>query len=553
MSDPLTSPAGRPGARFLRPGAPWALALAAALALPARAPAGDPPAQSQPSAPAGPGGDAPSAPPDGVRRVVYLPETLKQQIREEIKREVLAEAKREGWAAPSVVPGWLARFRPSGDLRARWDRALFPAGNAAGGEFPDWNAINAGRPFDVNFVDVANERYLNVNATRTRPRLRARLGTEMLLGTGLSLSVRLASGESASPVSTNQTLGGGGGSFSRYPFWLDRASLRWAPLDSADDLAVDLGRFENPFFATEMAWSDGVGLDGLALRLARGSGFRPFLAAGAFPVYTTGFAFPAERPEKLASRNRWLFAGQLGLELGREARVGLKLGGAFYLYGGLEGKRSEPCDTHLKDVTCSTDDLRPGFAQKGNTYMALRVPSAAALAAEASGPAARYQYFGLATPFRVAQATARLHARIAAPLLATLEAEAARNLGWKRSKVAPLALNNLGRCDGGGTCPYAGGDLAGLARLTLGSPGRDRAGDWSASVSYRRVESDAVLDAFADPDFGLGGTNLKGYAVAASVALASGVVAGARWLSADAVAGPTYRVDVLQLDLQARF
>ena len=31
--------------------------------------------------------------------------------------------------------------------------------------------------------------------------------------------------------------------------------------------------------------------------------------------------------------------------------------------------------------------------------------------------------------------------------------------------------------------------------------------------------SDAVIDAFTDPDFGLGGTNLKGYTVGGSWAL----------------------------------
>ena len=62
-----------------------------------------------------------------------------------------------------------------------------------------------------------------------------------------------------------------------------------------------------------------------------------------------------------------------------------------------------------------------------------------------------------------------------------------------------------------------------------------------------------MVDAFTDPDFGLGGTNLQGYVLAAGFAVADRVWTTARWLSADEIVGPHYRVDVLLLDLQARF
>jgi Putative porin len=77
--------------------------------------------------------------------------------------------------------------------------------------------------------------------------------------------------------------------------------------------------------------------------------------------------------------------------------------------------------------------------------------------------------------------------------------------------------------------------------------------DWNVGVSYRYLETDAVVDAFNDSDFGLGGTNLKGYVFGGSLALAEKVVASARILSADNIIGPTYRVDVLQFDLVARY
>ena len=65
--------------------------------------------------------------------------------------------------------------------------------NANGGEFPDFNAINAGTGFDVNAVDFTSDRYLNVDQNRTRPRLRARLGVDVDVGSGFTSGIRIGS------------------------------------------------------------------------------------------------------------------------------------------------------------------------------------------------------------------------------------------------------------------------------------------------------------------------------------------------------------------------
>ena len=184
----------------IAPGLFTPLALAALLGAPAAGLAEDPPADS-PRGEAAPGPDAAPSPPPApgeapareVKRVVYLPETVKQQLREEIKQEVLEQAKREGWAAPSAVPEWLRRFRPSGDVRGRFERAIFPSGNGTGQLF-DFNPINTGRAMDVTFNDAATERDLDVDQNRTRPRLRARLGVDVEVTEGFSAGLRLASG-----------------------------------------------------------------------------------------------------------------------------------------------------------------------------------------------------------------------------------------------------------------------------------------------------------------------------------------------------------------------
>jgi hypothetical protein len=75
-----------------------------------------------------------------------------------------------------------------------------------------------------------------------------------------------------------------------------------------------------------------------------------------------------------------------------------------------------------------------------------------------------------------------------------------------------------------------------------------------------------VLDAFTDSDFGLGGTNTKGYQVALNYGVARNVAMGVKWMSSDSIdsmipgaasIGLTpparYSVDVLQVELSARF
>jgi hypothetical protein len=493
--------------------------------------------------------------PDGVRRITYVPELARLQIREQLRREILDQMKAEGWAQPSVVPRWLQKLRIGGDVRVRWEEALFPPGNADTGQFPDFAAINAGSPVDVKFVDVSGQRYINVDQDRSRPRLRLRVGLDAEVSPGITANVRLASGENSGPVSPNQTLGASGGDFSKYPIWIDRASIRaTTAAEGAAGLTAIAGRFENPFLRTELIWSDNVNLDGLAAQARTGTtdGISGFVTGGAFPLNITALAYPPERPAKAPSRDKWLFAGQVGGEW-RGDRRAAKVGIAFYDYYGVEGKASTPCDTNLKTVTCSTDDTRPTWAQKGNTYFPLRTPSDAALVAESLGPTSRYQYFGLASPYRELSTTGRVELPAGRSLKIGLDGEAVWNLAFSRSQVSQVALNNRVGCGATGCGAYVGGGFGYLARLSLGSPRMDARWSWSASLTYRYLESDATLDAFNDSDFGLGGTNLKGVSSNVYLMLTERVQLGVRWFSADEVAGPPFRVDVFQTDLVARF
>jgi hypothetical protein len=101
--------------------------------------------------------------------------------------------------------------------------------------------------------------------------------------------------------------------------------------------------------------------------------------------------------------------------------------------------------------------------------------------------------------------------------------------------------------------PYDGGDVGYLARVTVGKPTIAKLWDWNAFVTYKYVQSDAVLDAVNDPDFHLGGTNAEGYIVGASLGVARNTYLVLRYLSSSAITGPKYDIDTLQIDLNARF
>src|SRR5262249_25470508 len=234
---------------------------------------------------------------------------------------------------------------------------------------------------------------------------------EAEIGAGFSAELRLGSGDSSTPVSTNQTLGASGGNFSKYQVWLDRVAIRYqAGGGNASALAVFFGRFENPFFRTDLVWDDNVNLDGVALTASvpLGTAFRPFLTAAVSPLFNTAFDFAAERPDKFKSIDKWLYAAQLGTDWKPSGRVGVKLGIAFYFFDKVQGIPSSECETELSSISCDTDHSRPSFAQKGNTYRALRTPSVAALDAELNGGASRYQFFGLSSLFRELVGTGRV-------------------------------------------------------------------------------------------------------------------------------------------------
>jgi hypothetical protein len=505
---------------------------------------------------------AAAAQPPGTKHVTYVPEIVKQQLRDEIKQEVMAKAEKENWASPGAYPEWAQRIHFYGDVRVRYQGSYFPSGNDQA-DVVNFNAINTGSPYDVGINAGAAPPVYNATQNRDQFRLRARLGMDADLTNGFTAGLRIATGENNSPVSTNQTFGTNGGNFSKYSLWLDRGFLNYST--SNNELSISGGRFDNPFWSpTDLVWYRELGFDGFAIQAKHqvSEAFTPFGVIGAFPIFNTDFNAGLnlyasdgmnQVPVKLASHDKWLIGGQAGFEERFNGNYALRVAAAFYDFTGVQGQLSSPCIVNSVSDSCDTDYERPTFAQKGNSYLALRDIIPTATNNYPYGPGL-YQYFGLASQFRPVVASAQLDIGEFHPFHVILDGEYVVNTAFSRSWMEANAVNNRGPSPDGVTPgAFNGGNQGWLARITVGNKEIKHLWDWNVHAGYKYLESDATIDAFVDSDFGLGGTNLKGYFLGGNLGLSENVWASLRWMSANNIGGVPYAVDVLLVDVNAKF
>jgi Putative porin len=494
----------------------------------------------------------------GDVRVTYIPETVKNQIREGVKADMLAAIEKGDVELGGMAPEWTERIKWFGDFRFRSRNDIFPEGNDSSGSFPIFNSINTGAPFDVAGT-IFSPQY-NVDQDRYRMQLRARLGMEATLDDGWYAGMRFGTGETNTPVSQNQGLGsaqnGQGGNFSKYALWLDRAFLRYEyGSDLASNLNFYVGRFDNPFFtASEIMWNENIGFDGVALKGSAviNESVSAFAAGGLFPIFNTDFNFSTNQPQKFESTDKWLLAAQAGISFALDEHITGKLAAGYFDFRGAEGRLSSPYIPLGPEDAGDTDGTRPSFAQKGNTYRSIRqiVPSVI----NNFGTSRQYQYFGLATPFKVATLAGEINFTNWQPYQLTLKGETAKNTAFNSDEIDLVAVNNRGADPAaGGVGGFGGSDLAWITKLEFGKAKFEKFGDWSTWIDYRSVGSDALIDGFNDNYFGGGGTNIEGYSIGAQVALSSRVKVGLRWISANELTGPPLSQDIFLFDLSAKF
>ncbi|MBU2570559.1 MAG: putative porin [Gammaproteobacteria bacterium] len=491
-------------------------------------------------------------PDDEEVRVSYIPDFIKDQIRDEIRAElredvtgdVISKAKEEGWGLADALPEWTRKFKLSGDMRLRYEPVFLSDSNAAPGpSYPNVQAIN--QLGGLTNAIARQEAFENTQTNNQRFRQRFRLGIEANIAEGLKAAVRLSTGNFRDPVSTNQTLGQTG---DRYEFSVDRAYLQYDDVDSFgfNWLSLIGGRIKNPFFVgggeftggSEMVWDPDLSFEGFAATYRYNLGLTNGLGDDARMIYATAGAFPLQEAP-FSHNDKWLFGGQLGMNWGFKNHDSLKVAVAYYDYKNIAARpnSTEPntCDLNNRENTASM----PEFMQGGNSLATICYEGTQ------TAPTQIPQMLGLASDFNIVNVNMRYDMSLFDDIHLTFSGDYAKNIGFDSAKVAAR------RALGGG--PIDEETTAWQVRADLGWLRVDKKGNWSTFVAYKRVERDAVLDAFTDSDFHLGGTNAKGWILGANYAFLNNVWLTSRWLSADAITGPPFAVDVFQFDINTKF
>ncbi len=476
-----------------------------------------------------------------TQTIPYIPQNVRDQIKTQVENEMAARAQSEGWAKPGEVAEWTKRIKLSGDVRVRGEGDIFDKGNDP--SIVNFNAINSGSPYDINpNTNAVPTPTLNTTKNRERPRIRARLGVDATLSDTITAQVRVGTGNDTQPVSFNQTLGGGNGDFSKYAIWLDLANIQITPHGKLEGLKLVAGRAQSPFWTTELLFDVDLGFDGVSLSDKHdfGDRFSLFGTVGAFPTYNTDLNFSSRNIGAFKSHDRWLFAGQAGASynIGKSAKF--TLAGGYFDFRHAQGQFSSPC-LFNQDV-CDTDNTRPLFQQYGNSVMPIRNIIADTTAKPGFSP--EPQYFGLASRFRVVDAHGQLDLTgFSIPV--RIEGDFIKNVAFDKASVQAIQTNVVG--------PYNPTGTGWFANLIVGNPKPAKFGEWNLFGGYKRIGTDATVDAFTDSDFHLGGTNAKGYIIGGAFGVGNGTSIGFRYLSADQITGQSYGVDVLQIDLNAKF
>lgn len=482
----------------------------------------------------------------GDVRVQYVPAAVRDQIRDQVKAEVMATAKQENWAAPNTFPDWASRISFDGDIRLRDESRYYSGSNS--NEIVDFAKLNNNGPYDVNPNSSTNlPPLLNTREDRENLfRLRARLGMKAVISPEWTAGIRIGTGSDNNPVSTTQNLGGG---FAKKDIWLDQGYLNWKP---TDELTLTGGRFANPFMSTDMLYSNDLNFDGVAAifdhKLNRDWGV--FGTLGAFPVDYTNDTASSNGFDKEESDNKWLYGAQIGAKWAINSNNRLKGALAYYRFDDIEGQRSSPCTPWAGAPGCDSDGSRAAFMQKGNSVFLLRDITPNPLNPTTTP---QPQFVGLASEFNLLDLNMVWDADLPQDFKLRSQGNYIHNLGYDegdmRKRSAGQVVNNLNS-----NGDIESGANAWMVQFTLGNAlDLKKQGDWNMFAGYKYIQPDALPDGFNDSSFHLGGTNAKGYFIGGNYGLAKNVYATGRWMSTEAVYGAPFDIDVMQLEINTRF
>ena len=445
-------------------------------------------------------------------RVQYVPEHIKDEMRQDIEKEVMEKLNYKG-EERLALPTWIDRFSFYGDIRLRGQVDSFSNNNASLAELN--NPLR-----DMNLMNASDE--------RRRLRTRARLGTNVQINDWLKGGIQFVSGALETPLTPNQTQGMAQG---KYVFGLDRSFLQaevnpWMTLVG--------GRFANPFLYSDILWDPDLAFDGAVAKFTPkfNNGWSSFVTLGAFPLEEI------QSSEVNKAKDKWLYSVQTGIKWQAPNKSTFKLAAAYHDYENVEGRLNS---VGLTDNSATA----PIFRQRGNNTFDIN--------ANNTGINGSQTIIGTASKFEQLNLTGQIDLMNFDPVHVTLTGDFVKNIGFDKNEIQRRTGN-----------VYDKEDQAYQIRFDLGhnsfnafnsdGPIKDvKAHDWMVSFGYKRIEADSVLDSFTDSNFGLGSTNAKGWVLMGNYGIDKNTWLGARYLTSDSISGLPFSADVLLIDINGRF
>lgn len=464
----------------------------------------------------------PPAPP--VVRVPYVPETVKRELREEIRQEVLATARAERWGVPEALPSWLSRFSFSGDVRLRLQRDVYADDNLL--------------PQQLDLAYQAQTGIGNSSETRERLRVRARLGVTGRVSDEVQAGLRIVTsrgGDANDPTSANVDAGQ---SQRRFGIALDQAYLAW----SLGPYSASGGRIASPYQTTDLLWANDLTLDGVA------GTWRPNLGYEWSAFATLGLHPLREINSSLTNRvkDSWLVGAQAGGQWKSGTGWTVRASAGLFDFKHIEAQLN-PAGAGDGSTT-DFNDAAPPVRSRGNTMFNI---------AQLSNPNGA-QVWGIASRFRVLDLNAAADYTTSELWRFGAQADFLNNIGYDRDEIAGRIGAAAQALPGSGACVAAGRldcrrTKGYRLEVTAGRGPVEDEGSWAVSAGVRHLERDAVPDGYASGDYRLGGTDVKASFLGGSYTLSRNTQLGLRYVNAKGIDGPPFGVGTWTVDLQSRF
>ena len=384
---------------------------------------------------------------------VVLAQTASAQELKELRQMVQQQQQRLGQLERSS--------RETDDLRKKIDAISNRLASDMGGvALPDWVKRTTIKGDFRYRHEMTDDDRPGRNTDRNRQRIRVRLGFFHKVNDEVDVGIQLASGDSNTPTSRNDTMGSAAAfgapahapldanGFSSKPIWLDLAYFDYHP-NSIQGLHILGGKIKNVFTKpvgnSDLIWDNDVRPEGLAAtysaEVAEGVTF--FAQGGGFWV-----------TENRRPADQGLFMAQAGWKLALPGIEGgyLKMGGSYFDYTNVEGN----------PVVIAAN----GNQAAGGLYL---------------------------DDYNIYEGFGELGMMVG-DILVRVFGDGVHNVGASDNQSAWLVGAGLGKCK--------------------------KKGDWEVIYNYRTIDQNAILGTLADADQLQGGVNGQVHKVAVAYQIA---------------------------------